>query len=80
MLDAGCAEGVLVEEFQAEGRDIKGLDLNYESEYVQRGSVLDMAYADNSFSAVLLLDIFEHLSYSDQLLALIEILRLLKIR
>jgi len=78
ILDAGCGEGVLVEEFQAEGRDIKGLDLNYESEYVQRGSVLDMPYADNSFGAVLLLDVFEHLSYSDQPLSLSEIYRVLR--
>ena len=78
ILDAGCGEGVLVEEFKAEGRDIQGLDLNYESKYVQRGSVLDMPYTDNSFDAVLFLDIFEHLAYSDQQLALDEIHRVLQ--
>jgi 2-polyprenyl-3-methyl-5-hydroxy-6-metoxy-1,4-benzoquinol methylase len=29
--DAGCGEGVLVEEYMAKGFDIDGIDLNYES-------------------------------------------------
>ncbi len=78
ILDAGCGEGVLVEEFKAEGRDIQGLDLNCESEYVQRGSVLDMPYADSSFDAVLLLDVFEHIGYAEQPVVLAEILRVLR--
>lgn len=78
ILDAGCGEGVLVDEFKAEGRDIQGLDLNYESEHVRRGSVLDMPYADNSFDAVLLLDVFEHIGYAEQPLALAEIYRVLR--
>ena len=78
ILDAGCGEGVLVEHFLNQGYDIKGLDLNYESQYVHRGSVLNMPFEDNLFDAVLLLDVFEHIAYSDQPIALSEIYRVLK--
>lgn len=78
ILDAGCGEGVLVEHFIKQGYDIKGLDLNYESRYVQRGSVLNMPFENNLFDAVLLLDVFEHIAYSDQPIALSEIHRILK--
>jgi 2-polyprenyl-3-methyl-5-hydroxy-6-metoxy-1,4-benzoquinol methylase len=78
MLDAGCGEGVLVEEFCSNGFHMQGLDLNYESPYVRRGSVLEMPYEDESFDAVLLLDVFEHLAFADQPVALVEIQRVLK--
>lgn len=78
ILDAGCGEGVLVEYFFRQGYDIRGLDLNYESQYVQRGSVLRMPFEDNFFDAILLLDVFEHIAYSDQYIALSEIHRVLK--
>jgi SAM-dependent methyltransferase len=54
------------------------LDLNYESEYVRRGSVLDLPYEDGFFDAVLFLDVFEHLGYLDQPVALAEIRCVLK--
>lgn len=44
ILDAGCGEGVLVEEFKAQGFRIEGVDLNYESEYVRRGSLLQLPF------------------------------------
>ena len=78
ILDAGCGEGVLVEEFRSQRFHIEGLDRNYESEYVQQGSVLDMPYKDEAFDAVLLLDVFEHLAYPDQPVALAEIRRVLR--
>lgn len=78
ILDAGCGEGVLVEEFRAQGFQIEGLDLNYESEHVRLGSVLDMPYEDGAFDAVLLLDVFEHLGYADQPVTLAEIRRVLR--
>lgn len=78
ILDAGCGEGLLVEEFRAQGFQIEGLDLNYESEYVRLGSVLDMPYADGSIDIILLLDVFEHLAYADQPIALAEICRVLR--
>jgi 2-polyprenyl-3-methyl-5-hydroxy-6-metoxy-1,4-benzoquinol methylase len=78
ILDAGCGEGVLVEAFRAKGFKIEGLDLNYESEYVRLGSVLEMPYEDGAFDAVLLLDVFEHLAYVDQPVGLAEIRRVLQ--
>ncbi|MCJ7653805.1 MAG: methyltransferase domain-containing protein [Dehalococcoidia bacterium] len=78
ILDAGCGEGVLLEEFKAQGFKIEGLDLNYESEYVRLGSILDMPYEDGTFDAVLLLDVFEHIGYADQPVALAEIHRVLR--
>lgn len=76
ILDAGCGEGVLVEQFRAEGYNIQGIDLNYESDFVQRGSILQMPYASETFQAVLMLDVFEHISFSEQPLALAEIYRI----
>lgn len=80
ILDAGCGEGVLVEEFRKKGFRIEGLDLNYESEIVRNGSVLEMPYEKDSFDAVLFLDVFEHLGYADQPKALAEIRRVLRSR
>lgn len=78
ILDAGCGEGVLVEEFLAKGRRIKGIDLNYSSTLVSRGDVLSLPYDDSVFDAVLLLDVLEHLSYDDQPRALQQIRRVLR--
>lgn len=78
ILDAGCGEGVLVEEYTARGWQIEGLDLNYESTYVRRGDLLAMPYEDNRFDVILLLDVFEHLAYADQPRALQELQRVLK--
>jgi SAM-dependent methyltransferase len=80
ILDAGCGEGVLVEQLERQGRCIRGIDLNYESDLVMRGNVLNMPYDDMAFDAVLLLDVIEHLSYVDQPKALSEIHRVLKNR
>ena len=78
ILDAGCGEGVLVEEFRTQGYSIAGLDLNYESDDVCRGSVLAMPYEDRAFDLVLFLDVFEHLNFLDQPVALAEIHRVLR--
>jgi SAM-dependent methyltransferase len=77
MLDVGCGEGLLVEDFGAQGFRIEGIDLHYESDHVRRGSVLDLPYPDASLDLVLLLDVFEHLSFQDQPAALAEIARVL---
>lgn len=77
ILDAGCGEGVLVEEFRAQGYSIVGLDLNYESAHVRRGSVLALPYEDRTFDLVLFLDVFEHLNFLDQPAALAELHRVL---
>lgn len=78
ILDAGCGEGVLVEKYKKKGYDIEGIDPNYESEFVKTVSILKTDYKDNTFDIVLLLDVLEHLSYSDQYIALKEIKRILK--
>ena len=78
ILDAGCGEGVLVEEYRQKGWDIVGLDQNYESEIVRRGDILAMPFADASFDLVLLLDVFEHIAFAQQPKALTEIRRVLR--
>jgi len=80
ILDAGCGEGVLVEEFRNIGYKIEGIDLNYESEYVRLGDLRDLPYDDNSFDIVLLLDVFEHFEFRDQLRVLSEVNRVLHSR
>ncbi len=78
IIDLGCGEGALVKAFRAKGYNITGMDLHYESEYVQRGSILQTGYPDGSFDLVLCLDVIEHLSFDDQLRALDEMQRLLR--
>ena len=75
ILDAGCGEGVLVEEMRGLGFDIRGIDLNYESAIVNRGNIFEMPFGRESFFVVLLLDVFEHLSFEDQPKALREVMR-----
>ena len=78
ILDAGCGEGVLVEEYAIKGYHIKGIDLNYASDFVIQADVLNIPFSDKSFDVVLLLDVFEHLSFLDQPKVLKEIHRVLK--
>ncbi len=78
ILDAGCGEGVLVEKYRKEGKDIIGIDINVSNDYVQKGDILGMPFGDESFDLVLCLDVIEHLSFSDQPEALSEIKRVMK--
>ena len=78
ILDAGCGEGVLVEEYSAKGYRIEGIDQNYSSSYVRQGDICDLPFEDDSFDLVLLLDVFEHIGFSDQPRALREIRRILR--
>jgi SAM-dependent methyltransferase len=76
VIDAGCGEGVLVEEFQ--GRlAIEGIDPNYRSVHVRQGSLLDLPYPDGSFDRALCLDVLEHLPWDVQPRALTELHRVL---
>ena len=78
ILDVGCGEGILVEEYRKKGYDIEGVDPNYESDFVKIGEVTDLEYEDNSFDVILLLDVLEHIPYDKQYIALKEIKRVLK--
>jgi SAM-dependent methyltransferase len=76
VLDAGCGEGILVEEFA--GRlAIEGLDQHYSSALVRSGSLTALPYAEGSFDRALCLDVLEHLTFEDQPRALEELHRVL---
>ena len=77
VLDAGCGEGVLVEEY-ADRLAITGIDANYASARVTTGSVTALPVPDGSVDRALCLDVLEHLSYEDQPRALAELHRVLK--
>jgi len=78
ILDVGCGEGVLVDEYRGRGYDITGLDLNYSRPGVVRGSVLQIPFEDASIDLILCLDLLEHLNILDQPTAIAEIERVLK--
>jgi SAM-dependent methyltransferase len=78
ILDVGCGEGLLVEEYRARGVEISGLDLNYESPAVRRGDITQLPFEAGSFDIVLALDVIEHLNFADQDQAIAEIERILK--
>ena len=76
VLDAGCGEGVLVDEF-ASRLAIEGVDQHYSSERVRAGSLMALPYADGSFDRALCLDVLEHLTFEEQPKALEELHRVL---
>jgi SAM-dependent methyltransferase len=77
VLDAGCGEGVLVDEFAAR-LPIEGLDPNYSSDRVRHGSLLHLPYPDARFDRAMCLDVLEHLPYEHQPIALAELFRVLR--
>jgi SAM-dependent methyltransferase len=77
VLDAGCGEGVLVEEY-ASRLAIEGLDDNYSSPRVRSGSITALPYPDASFERAMCLDVLEHLTFEDQPRAIGELHRILK--
>jgi SAM-dependent methyltransferase len=77
VLDAGCGEGILVEEFH-DRLAIEGIDSHYQSDRVRRGSVTALPYPDGSFDHALCLDVLEHLSFEDQDRALAELFRVIR--
>jgi len=77
VLDAGCGEGVLVQEYSGTLR-IEGVDANYRSALVREGSLTSLPYAAASFDQVLCLDVLEHLTFPDQPVAVAELFRVLK--
>ena len=77
VLDAGCGEGVLVEEFRDRLR-IEGLDPNYSSAFVTRASLTALPYGEAAFDHALCLDVLEHLSFAEQTQALCELFRVIR--
>lgn len=76
VLDAGCGEGVLVDEYAGK-LDICGVDANYSSARVRLASVTALPFPDASFDRALCLDVLEHLAFADQRKALDELRRVL---
>ena len=77
VLDAGCGEGVLVEEY-ASRLAIEGVDENYSSARVRSASIMALPYAEGAFDRAMCLDVLEHLTFEDQPRALAELFRILK--
>jgi SAM-dependent methyltransferase len=77
VLDAGCGEGILVEEYEKR-LAITGADANYASEHVIQAPLGALPFADASFDRVLCLDVLEHLTYQEQPRALSELHRVLR--
>jgi ubiquinone/menaquinone biosynthesis C-methylase UbiE len=79
LLDVGCGEGVFVEELLKNGfSNVMGIDENYSSDRVVKGSALSLPFQDKSFDVVLFLDVIEHISIEKQEIAIKEIFRILK--
>lgn len=76
VLDAGCGEGVLIDEFRPR-LAIVGIDPNYHADHVRTASLTDLPISDASFERGLCLDVLEHLSYEDQARALAELFRVI---
>ena len=76
VLDAGCGEGVLVDEY-ADRLQIEGIDPNYSSSRVRTGSLVSLPYGDATFDRALCLDVLEHLTFEEQPRALAELFRIL---
>lgn len=78
ILDIGCGEGILVEEYQAKGYNIIGLDKHYQSNLVQRGDIINNNLLSQGFDLIICLDVLEHLPLGDQEPAIAGLYRLLK--
>jgi len=91
VLEIGFGSGVAFLNLHEKYSDIHGLDLTADVQkvsafflergiatHLQNGSILQMPYENNSFDAVLLISILEHLQPEDQDQAFDEIFRVLK--
>ena len=78
IVDLGCGEGILVEQYRNQGFDIVGVDYNYESDCVLRGDITKLDFDDASLDLVMALDVIEHLDFEQQEKAIREIRRVLR--
>ena len=78
ILDAGCGQGLLVEEFKRRGHDIVGIDAFYGSEYVKKANILQSGYKENTFDVILCLDVIEHFPLLEQEKLIKELVRITK--
>jgi SAM-dependent methyltransferase len=76
VIDAGCGEGILVEEFR-ERLQIVGVDPNYASPLVRTASLAALPFEAASFDRGLCLDVLEHLTFDEQPRALAELFRVI---
>lgn len=77
ILDVGAGEGVLVEKYRGQGRNIIGVDANYESLAVKKAALESLPFQDETFDSILCLDVLEHLDLLAQGPALREMRRCL---
>jgi SAM-dependent methyltransferase len=77
VLDAGCGEGVLIDEYRETLR-IEGIDAHYASARVRQGVLTALPYAAGEFDRAMCLDVLEHLPFDEQPVALQELHRVLK--
>jgi SAM-dependent methyltransferase len=77
VLDAGCGEGVLVDEY-ADRLRITGVDANFSSDRVREGLLTALPFDTATFDRALCLDVLEHLPYEDQPRAFAELYRVLR--
>lgn len=78
ILDAGCGQGLLVQNFRQNGYAIQGIDAFYEGEYVRKDDILKSGFADNTFDFILCLDVIEHFPLLEQEKLVQELTRILK--
>ena len=78
IIDLGCGEGILVEEYRRKGFDISGLDLNFQSKFVKKGSLLNPRLPKNNYDIILCLDVIEHLHFHEQKNAINNMAKMLK--
>ncbi len=66
-----------MDRYRSQGYDCRGVDTEYRSELVERGSLLSLPFESGTFGAVLCLDVLEHINLLEQPPALREIRRVL---
>lgn len=88
ILEVGCSNGRAVKELQKKGKTAYGIDISpiairYATEkYAVRncieGSAIDIPFKDNFFDSVFSCDVLEHLTEDDSIIAIKEIVRVIK--